>query len=182
MVTAFGVVALFIYNLRRSTTGLALSAIRSSEEAASTSGIGVVTMKLTVAALASLVAGLGGGLLAVVHGDALPSDYATLLGVVWLAVVVSQGIRSNTAALVAGVTFAMAPQLAADYLPSSWGGQLPQILFGLGAIGVVRNPDGVLAGQLRKLLELAGGHGGAGRADRAAPSPAPAPADQVAPA
>jgi branched-chain amino acid transport system permease protein len=152
---AFAIISIFVFNLRRATTGLALSAVRSSEEAASTTGISVVAMKLVVAGLGAFVAGVGGGLLAVDQGVALPSNYATLLGVVWLAVLVTQGIRSNVSALIAGIAFAMLPQLASDYLPS-WGAQVPSILFGLGAIAVVRNPDGVLADQLRQVRKLAG--------------------------
>jgi branched-chain amino acid transport system permease protein len=56
---------------------------------------------------------------------------------------VTIGIRSNVAALVAGLTFTMLPALALAYLPS-WTGQLPPILFGLGAIGVAKFPDGSL--------------------------------------
>jgi branched-chain amino acid transport system permease protein len=150
---AFGLVSLFIYNLRRSTTGLALSAVRSSEEASSTTGISVVAMKLVVAGLGAVVAGLGGGLLAVAQGDALPTAYATLLGAIWLAVLATQGIRSNSAALVAGISFPMVQYAASQYIHFSWGAQLPYILFGLGAIGVVRNPDGVLSDQLRRLAK-----------------------------
>ena len=148
----FALIALFIYNLRRSTTGLALSAVRSSREAASTTGVSVVSMKLLVAGAGAVVAGLGGGLLAVVQGDALPAAYSTLFGTVVLAVLVSQGVRSNTAALVAGLTFTMTNYATGHYIHlGSLGTQLPNILFGLGAIGVVRNPDGVLADQLRRL-------------------------------
>jgi branched-chain amino acid transport system permease protein len=78
----------------------------------------------------------------------------TLLGAVWLAVLVSQGIRSNTAALVAGLTFTMVQYAASQYIHFSWSSQLPYILFGLGAIGVVRNPNGVLSDQLRRVTAL----------------------------
>jgi branched-chain amino acid transport system permease protein len=150
----FALISIFVYNLRRSTTGLALSAVRSSGEAASTTGISVVAMKLLVAGVGAVVAGIGGGLLAVVQGDALPTAYVTLLGAVWLAVLVSQGIRSNTAALVAGLTFTMVQYAASQYIHFSWSSQLPYILFGLGAIGVVRNPNGVLSDQLRRVTAL----------------------------
>ena len=74
-------------------------------------------------------------------------------GVVWLAVLVTQGIRSNTAALIAGLTFTLFPGIALAYLPT-WFGQVPPILFGLGAIAVAKNPDGVLAMQARQLRTL----------------------------
>ena len=161
----FGVIALFIVNLRGSTTGMALSAVRWSDPASKTIGISVLQVKVVVAGLAAFVAGVGGALWAMSSGVALPSNYATLAGVIWLAVLVTQGIRSNTAALLAGLSFTLLPGVAQAYLPTSFG-NVPPILFGLGAIAVARNPDGVLAmqaRQLRGLLERARAHRGGPR-------------------
>ncbi len=143
---AFAVVALFIVNLRRSTTGLALNAVRWSEPAAKTTGISVVQMKVLVAGLAALVAGIGGGFLAAAQTSAQPGNFATFAGIVWLAVLVTVGVRSNVAALVAGIAFVMMPSLAQAYLPT-WTANIPPVLFGLGAIGVAKFPDGTLAQQ-----------------------------------
>ena len=140
---AFAILALFILNLRRSTTGLALNAVRWSPPGARTLGISVVQMKIIVAGLGAMVAGIGGGFLVAAQTSAQPANFATFLGVVWLAALVTIGIRSNAAALVAGLSFTMLPALALAYLPS-WTGQLPPILFGLGAIGVAKFPDGSL--------------------------------------
>jgi len=140
---AFAILALFIMNLRRSTTGLALNAVRWSPPGARTLGISVVQMKIIVAGLGAMVAGIGGGFLVAAQTSAQPANFATFLGVIWLAALVTIGIRSNAAALVAGLTFTMLPALALAYLPS-WTGQLPPILFGLGAIGVAKFPDGSL--------------------------------------
>ena len=60
----FVIIALFIVNFRRSTTGLALNAARWSEAGAKTSGISVVQMKVIAGALAAFIAGIGGGFLA----------------------------------------------------------------------------------------------------------------------
>jgi branched-chain amino acid transport system permease protein len=149
----FIVVALFIVNIRRSTTGLALTAVRWTEPAAKTIGISVLQMKVIIAGLAAFVAGVGGALLAVEQGVALPSNYATLIGVVWLAVLVTQGIRSNVAALIAGLFSTILPGIALAYLPTSFG-QFPPILFGLGAIALAQNPDGVLAMQARQIRSV----------------------------
>jgi branched-chain amino acid transport system permease protein len=111
-----------------------------------------------VAGLGALVAGLGGGFLVFAQTSAQPANFDTFLGVVWLAALVTIGVRSNAAALVAGLLFTMLPAVALAYLPS-WTGQLPSILFGLGAIGVAKFPDGSLeqSGEMfrRKLLDLA---------------------------
>jgi branched-chain amino acid transport system permease protein len=150
---AFIVLALFIVNLRSSTTGMALTAVRWSEPGSKTIGISVLQMKVVVAGIAAFVAGIGGALLAVTLGNALPTNYSTLGGVIWLAVLVTMGIRSNVAALVAGLTFTLLPAIATTYLPT-WFAQLPPLLFGLGAIGIARYPDGVFAVQARQLQTL----------------------------
>jgi branched-chain amino acid transport system permease protein len=141
---AFSIVALFILNLRRSTTGLALNAVRWSPPGARTLGINVVQMKIIVAGLGAMVAAIGGGFLVVAQTSAQPANFETFLGVVWLAALVTIGVRSNVAALIGGLTFTMLPALALAYLPS-WTGQLPAILFGAGAIAVAKFPDGTLA-------------------------------------
>ncbi|WP_261574112.1 branched-chain amino acid ABC transporter permease, partial [Frankia gtarii] len=147
---AFCIIALLIVNLRRSTTGLGLGAVRWSEPASKTIGLSVLQMKVLVAGLAAFTAGIGGGLYASSLGTALPANYATFLGVIWLAVLVTFGIRSTVAAMMAGLAFTFAPGLAIAYLPH-WFAQVPPLLFGLGAISVAGNPEGLLAQQARQI-------------------------------
>ncbi len=141
----FAVIAIFIVNLRRSTTGLALNAVRWSENASRTMGLSVIQMKMLVAGLAAFVAGVGGGLYAVAHKQAIPLDYVTLFGLVWLAVLVTFGIRSNIAALLAGVAFVMSAAFFTSvlHLSGTWA-LVPGLLFGLGAIGLAKNPEGTV--------------------------------------
>jgi branched-chain amino acid transport system permease protein len=150
----FVVIALVIVNLRRSTTGLALAAVRYSEPGARTTGLNVLGMKLLVSAIATFIAAIGGGLLALNYGYALPTTFLTFGGLVWLAVFVTVGLRSITAAVIAGVTFTLLPGLFQTYLPVTWG-NIPTLLFGLGAIQVARNPDGQLAANMRTTEALA---------------------------
>jgi branched-chain amino acid transport system permease protein len=151
----FVVLALIVVNLRRSTTGLALAAVRYSEPGARTTGLNVLGMKLLVAAIGTFIAAVGGGLLALNYGYALPiPTYATFGGLVWLAVFVTVGLRSITAAVVAGVTFTLLPGIFQTYLPIAWG-NVPTLLFGLGAIGVAANPDGQIAANVRTAQRLA---------------------------
>ena len=150
---AFVVIALFIVNFRRSTTGLALNAARWSEAGARTSGISVVQMKVIAGGLAALIAGIGGGLLALAQTTFQPSEFATFAGLVWLAVLVTIGVRSNAAALLAGLSFVMLPALTQAYLPT-WTANVLPVLFGLGAISAAKYPDGVLAEQSRRLRRL----------------------------
>lgn len=146
----FLVFALLILNLRRSTSGLALRAVRDSETASRTIGLSVVQVKVIVSSIAAFVAAVGGGLLAMDARTAQPQSYATFAGLIWLAVVVTLGVRSITAAALAGLSFSLLPGLFQTYVPSRWG-EVPYVLFGLGAISVARDPDGVVAANGRKL-------------------------------
>jgi branched-chain amino acid transport system permease protein len=146
----FAVVALLIVNLRRSTSGLALNAVRWSEPGSKTLGISVLQMKVLVAGLSAFVAGIGGAMLAMSFGIALSANYDTLTGVVWLAVLVTLGIRSNVAALLAGISYTILPELTLVYLPRAWA-NVPPVLFGLGAVAVAKNPEGTLAMQARQV-------------------------------
>lgn len=105
----FLVCALVVVNLRRATSGLVFAAIRSSEAAATTTGISVVRAKLALFAVSAFVAGLGGALLGSTVGTVTPRSFDVLVGVVWLAIIVTWGVRSVTGALLAGILFAVAP-------------------------------------------------------------------------
>ena len=175
----FAVIAVGIVNLRRSTTGLALNAVRWSENASRTMGLSVIQMKMIVSGLAAFVAGIGGGLFALSKNQAVPTEYATLLGLVWLAVLVTFGVRSNIAALLAGCIFVMAPTFftAELGLQAKWA-LVPTLLFGLGAVALAQNPEGTVhqaaMGLQRMLHRRTGGRS-------SAPPPEAATADQPDP-
>jgi branched-chain amino acid transport system permease protein len=152
----FAVFAIFTLNLRRSTSGMALRAVRDSEAAARTLGLSVLQVKVIVGALAAFVAAVGGGFLALDFNVAQPQTYATFGGLVWLAVVVTLGVRSITGAAIAGLSFALLPGIFQNWVPVRWA-EVPAALFGLGAIGVARNPEGVVAQQARQLRQLLAG-------------------------
>jgi branched-chain amino acid transport system permease protein len=167
---AFALIALLLVNVRSSTTGLVLAAVRWSSPAAQTLGISVRETKVLVSALAAFIAAVGGGLLAIFADAAITTNYNTIIGLAWLAVLVTVGIRSNVAALVAGMAFAFIPAVFSTYAPTSVL-VVPTALFGLGAVLVARNPDGTVATVLvrgRLLARRTGGrrrvlpHDGAG--------------------
>jgi branched-chain amino acid transport system permease protein len=183
----FAVISVFIVNLRRSTAGLAFNAIRWSETASRTTGLNVLQMKLLVAGLAAFVAGVGGGLFALQEKQAVPADYATLLGLVWLAVVVTFGVRSNIAALLAAFVFTLSPTFNTTILPDWLGGVgihlsdtllsvLPVFAFGVGAILLAKNPEGTVhmqAMQFQHMLQRR--FGGRDEPQPAAIEPEPSP-------
>jgi branched-chain amino acid transport system permease protein len=153
MLAVVVLVGLLVVNLRRSTTGLGVNAVRWSEPASRTLGLSVVQMKVLLSGIAAFVAAVGGGFLALYSKVALPANFATLGGMVWLAILVTVGIRSNVAAMFAGLSFTFVPALVLNYLPTSWG-NVPPALFGLGAIFVARNPDGALVFHARQIQSL----------------------------
>ena len=142
--------------------------MRWSEPGAKTLGISVLQMKLIVSGFAAFVAGIGGAMLALSLGASFSANYATLIGVVWLATVVTLGIRSNFAALMAGLASTLLAGVALVYLPKAWG-NVPPILFGLGAIAVAQYPDGTLAMQARQIRTLWSKVSGKGKAPGARP-------------
>jgi branched-chain amino acid transport system permease protein len=143
LVVLFVLVALLVRNLERSTTGLNLAAMRSSETATATLGVNIVWSKFVAFGLSAFIAGIGGGLYASYAGAANMNQFDALLGAVWLAVVVTWGIRSITGALLAGLSFTIIPQLVTDHLSGRWL-NLPTLFFGLGAIALARDPRGIL--------------------------------------
>jgi ABC-type branched-subunit amino acid transport system ATPase component/branched-subunit amino acid ABC-type transport system permease component len=151
----FGLITVIIRNLQRSPSGRAMLAVRSSEVAARTSGIGAGWAKVSVFAVSAAIAGAGGALLAVVNSPVNNRTAPAFIGLIWLAVTVTFGIRRPGGALLAGLAFATFTDLLQvvtgwGFMPD-WAGsltnttQLAAILFGLGAINLAKNPDGVLA-------------------------------------
>ena len=150
-------VSLLVVNLRRSTAGLALNAVRWSETGARTLGISVVQMKLLVSGIAAFVAGLGGAFMAMQTKVALGDNFSVYFGFVLLTVLVTIGVRSCFAAVVAGLSFVMLPQLLEEWLSPKFI-QFAPILFGIGAIQLAKHPNGVMVEQMhdtgRKLTAL----------------------------
>ncbi|MCU1484908.1 MAG: transporter related [Actinomycetia bacterium] len=151
-----GLTILLVRNLQRSSSGRAVVAVRASETAAATSGVSPVRTKLAVFALSAAVAGVGGVMLATTQGSVSNVSTPALVGLLWLASVVLMGIRRPGAAVVAGIVSAASPVLLRSgfhwpLLPTflDWGGtrssDIPAILFGLGAVQLSRNPDGIFA-------------------------------------
>jgi branched-chain amino acid transport system permease protein len=156
----FVIIGLALAATRYSTPGLALSALRSTETGARAAGVNVFRMKILVSAVAAAIAGLGGGMLAIYSGAAIPDSFDALTGLVWFAVLVTNGVRTNNAALAAGLLFVYLPDILSTYLSARLG-PVSTALFGLGAVMLARNPEGVismngrqLAGVGRKLMRL----------------------------
>lgn len=160
MVLLVGVVWI-ISNLRDSATGRAVLAVRSSEIAASTSGVRPLRTKLVVFAVSAALAGLGGVLYAMINSPITNHSVPPMLGIVWLAVAVTFGIRRPGGVILAGLVYSILPVVLTG-IGRNWKGEpwvsipgsvrdiigdpsLAALLFGLGAVALAREPDGVLA-------------------------------------
>jgi branched-chain amino acid transport system permease protein len=152
----FGVVGLLIINLKRATSGLVFASMRSSEPASVTTGISILRAKLILFSASAFVAGLGGALYASVIGSATPRSFNALVGIVWLAIVVTWGVRSVIGALVAGMIFAIAPQrlsvILILILVFVAGGFFTRLLLGR----QYRNPLGLIAMGALVVVAVAG--------------------------
>jgi ABC-type branched-subunit amino acid transport system ATPase component/ABC-type branched-subunit amino acid transport system permease subunit len=157
LVLAVGVVG----NLQRSATGRAILAVRSSGVAAATSGVHPTRTKVVLFAVSAGMAGFAGAWFALVNSPMTNASAPPLLGLIWLAVAVTFGIRRPGGAVVAGLVYAAFPVvlggIGGDWEGAPWGwlphtareliasAELAALLFGLGAVGLAREPDGVLA-------------------------------------
>lgn len=148
----FVVVALLVINLRRSSAGLALGAVRWSENGAKTLGLSILQSKLLVSALASYVAALGGTFLAMNWGSTAPMNWDPFNGLVWLAILMTLGSRSVMAALLTGLMYFLIPGVFSTWLPLSLG-DIPTVLFGLGAVSLASHPEGAFAQNAAQILK-----------------------------
>ncbi|HEY3669589.1 MAG TPA: ABC transporter permease [Acidimicrobiia bacterium] len=150
-----------IKNLERSNTGREMLAVRNAPAAAGSIGVSPTATKLKVFALSAGVAGLGGVLLATNDIAITSNSVPPITGLLWLAGVVLLGIRRPAGAIVAGLFITLMPALLSGFtLPfdlAHWSGtraaEVPTILFGLGAIALARQPDGVFQNIARQNYE-----------------------------
>ena len=150
-------VAWLIRNLRTSASGRQMAAVRASEPASAGSGISPTMVKLRLFVISAALAGAGGVLLATVNQEANNVTYVTEVGLIWLASAVLWGVRRPLGAVLAGLTTVVIPALMSNgfrgpsWIPSflSWQGTqsvwLPSVLFGLGAITMAQDPEGILS-------------------------------------
>ncbi|MEU6975261.1 ATP-binding cassette domain-containing protein [Streptomyces sp. NPDC046371] len=173
LLSAAGVAGLT--RLRNSRRGRAMLAVRSAPAAAAASGVSVVRTKLLVFTVSAAVAGFGGVLYASYNTRVTATDFPAMTGLVWLAVVVAAGVRRPQYAVVAGLVFAVAPHLLAQYVTDS--AHLPVVLFGLAGLALANDPDGYAAAvparwAARRAKAAARAEAGAGPAAVAPPRPA----------
>ncbi len=169
-----------VHNLERSPSGRAMLAVRSAPIAAEASGVNTARQKFALFTLSAALAGLGGVLYGSYSGNVTNGDHPAAEGLVWLAVVVAFGVRKPGGAVMAALMYGMGPHFFDKYLTHSQ--FLPTMLFGLGGIGLAKNPEGFLgdtAEEWRKIGRRVMAWR-AGRASAGEPAPATASAGPAA--
>jgi branched-chain amino acid transport system permease protein len=147
----FGLVAVALLALRRSSFGRRLVAINDSPAACATLGISVNRTKLVTFTISAGIAGLAGALYAAAPGQVSANDFASLVSLVVLLLARVGGINTATGALVGGILFIIFP-IVEPHLPAEFA-QLQYMLTGLAAVSVGRDPNG-FGGRVSELVDL----------------------------
>ncbi len=140
----FAVLAGLIVYLRRGRFGRAYAAIRANPLSSEGLGINVKLMRTIIFAIGGGIAGLGGVLLGIDEQQLGVPDVALAVGLVWVAVVVTFGVKGPRGAMLAGLAFSVIPAAFA-LIHITWIADVPTILFGLGAVGLAKEPRGFMS-------------------------------------
>lgn len=146
--------ALFVVNLRRSTTGRQFLAVRANEAAAAAAGINVPRAKLLAFAISSFIAGVGGVMLAYMRGQLSGESFSVFTSLALLAFAYLGGIGLVSGAILAGV---LAPGgLLVGVMDKLVGGEnldtYANLVGGLGLIlTAILNTDGIAGKTARDL-------------------------------
>ena len=169
---------LLVANLRRSTLGQQMLAVRSNERAAAAVGLSVTRVKFIAYAISSFIAGTAGWMYAYNFGSVSAARFGFLIALAFVAFAYTGGITMVSGAVVGGLvaTEGLVPYFFEELLGISGNWSL---LFGglLLIVTLIQNPDGVAGTSYRKqqAKKRAAIAAIAARAD-ARPIPPPAPA------
>lgn len=144
-------VALVVANLRRSSTGRRMLAVRTNERAAASMGINVAATKFVAFGVSSVIAGVAGVMLAYQQGILVSQSsqsFSVFVTVAVLATAFLGGITSVTGGLIAGALVAggLMPQVLDDLIfsRSHNGLALQNLIGGIGLIlTAILNPEGI---------------------------------------
>jgi branched-subunit amino acid ABC-type transport system permease component/ABC-type branched-subunit amino acid transport system ATPase component len=158
----FGGLAYLIHRLRNSALGRATLAVRSTETGAESVGVRANRVKIMVFSLSAGIAGIGGVCLGLFSFTVSRTTAPPQVGLFWVAIAVSMGVRRSGGALLAGFAFGAGQPILkwlADLLPAGDVHDLftsvyfMPVLFGISAIQFAQEPDGILALNGNKRLE-----------------------------
>ncbi len=127
------------HNLRSGRLGRVLAAMRDSETAAQSIGIGLRRAKLFVFGASAAMAGIGGALLTQANQNWDTTTFNPVLGLFWFTAVVVCGVSSIGGAVLAGALYVAVPRQLDLDIQSAIG------LFGIAAVFLGRLPGGLIA-------------------------------------
>lgn len=135
-------VVLCTRNLRRSSWGAVLVAMRSSAAGVAYFGTSPIRVKLSAYALSGFLAALGGAFYALMLSSFQPKDFSPFLSITLLLFAVAGGISRVSGALLAAVIFAAGPQVL--QLGPEAASSIPDIVSGALVIFLLtRRPEGL---------------------------------------
>jgi branched-chain amino acid transport system permease protein len=176
---------LFYRNVRSSRAGRALHAVRDGEVAASVMGVHVTRFKGAAFLVSSMLAGLGGVLLALAFRHIVPETFGVLLAVEYLAMIVIGGVGSPGGTLAGALFVSSLPVVLERYsdalpfvteTPTGGGvtaGVAARFCYGAAIVAVLLVEPGGLAALGRRVRRRVTRASDA-RAPEPVPSPAPA--------
>jgi branched-chain amino acid transport system permease protein len=138
----FAAAAVGVLAVRRSSFGRRLLAMSDSQVACATLGMSLTWTKLILFAASAGLAGLAGALFGGLQGSVGSINFQVLNSLAIFLLLAIWGVDSIVAVLFAGLSYAYLSVLQTHF-PDIRG--LPYLLTGLGALGLARSPDGVVA-------------------------------------
>ncbi|MBV9412942.1 MAG: ATP-binding cassette domain-containing protein [Acidimicrobiia bacterium] len=138
----FAAAAVGVLAVRRSSFGRRLVAMSDSQVACATLGMSLTWTKLIVFGASAGLAGLAGALFGGLQGSVGSINFQVLNSLAIFLLLAIWGVDSIIAVLFAGLSFAYLSVLQTHF-PDIRG--LPYLLTGLGALGLARSPNGVVA-------------------------------------
>jgi branched-chain amino acid transport system permease protein len=143
LTVAFAVVAIGLLALRRSLVGRRLTALADSPAASATLGMNLTAVRLLTFGLSAALAGMAGAFYGGQQGLVGANDFTLLASLSLLLLAVVWGIRTMSGMLLAAMSLVIFPVIQ-THVPS-----LRNLIYlgtGLAAIGIGRNPNGVMGG------------------------------------
>jgi branched-chain amino acid transport system permease protein len=148
---AMVLLCLLVANVRRSSLGQRMLAVRSNERAAAAAGINVTHVKLTAFGLAALIAGIAGVLYSYNFGSVNATRFGALTALGLIAFAYVGGITMVSGAIFAGL---ISTQGLIPYALDKWlgiSGNWALLFAGLALIvTLVMNPEGAAGAQHKK--------------------------------
>ncbi|MCU1388264.1 MAG: lptB 5 [Ilumatobacteraceae bacterium] len=151
-----GLLALMVGNIRRSSLGRRMLAVRSNERAAAAIGIDVVKVKVGAFAISSFIAGVGGAMTGYSQSSLSAQSFTVYVGISLLATAYLAGITSVSGAFVGGILIngGLLATFAGEKLSL---GKYYLLISGVAVlVTAVLNPEGITAAVTARVQSLGG--------------------------